>query len=229
MPKGETGERKPDWGEYYEHHKNRKPRSELTQLLEAMQKNGASFQEMTALEIGGGNMIETKALLDAGFGHVIATDITDGAENAAASLQMDVNDFGHDVERLEFLKVANEELGDHLEPHSIDLAVAYLSLQFAPPEDFARLWEALKASLKPGGKLAVILVGDRDDWAQKTLADGSRAYKKMNFHSREDIEKLLTGFEGAEVREEEEDGKTHDGVAKHWHTFYVEAQKPTDA
>lgn len=229
MPKGETGERKPDWGEYYEHHKNREPREELVQLLDSMRQASGSFADKTALEIGAGNMIETKALLDAGFGHVIATDITDGAENAAASLQMDVNDFGHDVERLEFLKVANEELGDHLEPHSIDLAVAYLSLQFAPPEDFARLWEALKASLKPGGKLAVILVGDRDDWAQKTLADGSRAYKKMNFHSREDIEKLLTGFEGAEVREEEEDGKTHDGVAKHWHTFYVEAQKPTDA
>lgn len=228
MPRGETGERKPDWGEYYEHHKNRKPRAELVQVLDVMRRERGSFEDMTALEIGAGNMIETKALLDAGFGHVIATDITDGAENAAASLQMDVNDFGHDVERLEFLKVANEELGDRLEPHSIDLAVAYLSLQFTPPEDFARLWDSLKASLKPGGKLAVILVGDRDGWAQKTLADGSRAYKKMNFHSREDIEKLLIGLDDVQVREEEEDGKTHDGVAKHWHTFYVEAQKPAD-
>ncbi|QQS26739.1 methyltransferase domain-containing protein [bacterium] len=219
-------ERNTQWGEYYEHHQGRAPRPELMQLLDAMRQDGESFEGKTALEIGTGNMIETKALLDAGFGHVIATDITDGAENAAASLQLDVNDFGHDVERLEFLKVANEELAAHLEHESIDLAVAYLSLQFTPPEDFARLWVVLRESLKPGGKLSVILIGNRDDWARKTLADGSRAYKKMNFHSREDIEKLLTDFDSIQVREEEEDGKTHDGVAKHWHTFYVEAQKP---
>ena len=222
-------ERKSDWGEYYEHHKDREPRQELMQLLESIRQAGEPFADKAALEIGAGNMIETKVLLDAGFGHVTATDVTDGAENAAATLQMDVNDFANDVERLNFLKVTHGELGEQLAPESLDLVFAYQSLQFASPEEFARLWPAIRASLKPGGRLFITLIGDRDGWAKKILADGSRAYKKMNFHSREDIAELLDGLEGVQVREQEEDGTTHDGIAKHWHIFHIQAQKPADA
>ncbi len=229
MPRGEAGERKPDWGEYYEHHKNREPRDDLVQLLDSMRQSGGLFEDKTALEIGAGNMIETKALLDAGFGHVIATDITDGAENAAASLQMDVNDFAHDVERLEFLKIGHEELPEHLQAESLDLVVAYLSLQFINPEGFQLLWQSLVRALKPGGRITFDLLGDRDGLATKTLADGSRAYKKMNFHDREEVEQLLAGLEQVQVIEEDKDGHTTDGVAKHWHIFHIQAQKPTDA
>ena len=219
-------ERKPDWGEYYEHHSGRPPRTELMQLLEAMRQKDQSFEDKAALEIGAGNMIETKALLDAGFGHVTATDITDGAENAAASLQMDVNDFAHDVERLEFLKVGHQELPEHLRDESLDLVVAYLSLQFVNPEGFQKLWRALGQALKPGGRIAVDLIGNRDGWAKRTLADGSAAYKNMNFHSREETESLLIGFEQVQVIEDEYDAPTADGVPKHWHVFHIKAQKP---
>lgn len=227
MPRGETGERKPDWGEYYEHHKNREPREELAQVLDAMRRERGSFEDMTALEVGAGNMIETKALLDAGFSHVTATDITDLSENMAASLQMDVNDFAHDVERLEFLKSGHEELPEHLQPESLDLVVAYLSLQFVSPEGFQRLWQSLVQALKPGGRITLDLLGDHDGFATKTLADGSRAYKNMNFHSREEVEQLLAGFEKVQIIEDDKDGCTTGGVAKHWHIFHIQAQKPT--
>ncbi|MDQ5943971.1 MAG: hypothetical protein QG658_37 [Patescibacteria group bacterium] len=218
-----------NWREYYEHHKNREPREELTQLLDVMRRERGSFEDMSALEIGAGNMIETKALLDAGFGHVTATDITDLAENMAASLQMDVNDFANDVERLEFLKVSHEELPDHLQAESLDLVVAYLSLQFVNPEGFQRLWQSLVQAVKPGGRITLDLIGDHDGWAKETLADESVRYKDMNFHSREEVERLLAGFEQVQVIEDDSDGKTSDGVAKHWHIFHIQAQKPTDA
>lgn len=220
---------KHNWREYYEYHKNRAPHERLTQLLDTMRQNGESFEDMSVLEIGAGNMIETKALLDAGFGHVTATDITDLSENMAASLQMDVNDFSHDVERLEFLKVGHEELPEHLKAESLDLVVAYLSLQFVNPEGFHRLWQSLVQALKPGGRITLDLLGERDGWATETLADGSVRYKNMNFHSREEVAQLLANFERVEVVEVEYEGGTTSGVRKHWHIFRIQAQKPVDA
>lgn len=218
-----------NWREYYEHHKNREPNERLTQLLDTIRQNGESLEDMSALEIGAGNMIETKALLDAGFGHVTATDITDLAENMAASLQMDANDFAHDVERLEFLKVSHEELPDHLQSESLDLVVAYLSLQFVNPEGFQRLWRSLVKALKPGGRITLDLLGNHDGWATDTLADGSPKYRNMNFHSGEEVEQLLAGFERVQVIEDDKLGRTTDDVAKHWHIFHIQAQKPADA
>ena len=220
---------KRNWAEYYEHHKNRQPNERLTQLLDTMRQNGESFEDMSALEIGAGNMIEARALLDAGFGHVTATDITDLAENMAASLQMDVNDYAHDVERLEFLKVGHEELPEHLQVESLDLVVAYLSLQFVNPEGFHRLWQSLVRALKPGGRITLDLLGERDGWARETLADGSPRFRDMNFHSREEVAQLLAGFEQVEVVEDEYEGGTTSGVRKHWHIFRIQAQKQIGA
>jgi SAM-dependent methyltransferase len=216
------------WGEYYEHHAGRAPRPEFLHAVELVKADGLPLGEKAALEIGAGNMIETKALLDAGFGRVVATDMTDGAEWAAASLQMDVNDFATDLERLDFLKLPNEELAPRLEPESMDLVTSYFCLPFTNPDAFPALWQAIVRSLKPGGVVSVTLFGDHDTWAQKTLADGSKAYPGMTFHTREAVDALLADLEDVRVDEEEHDGTTNDGIARHWHTYSVQARRPTD-
>lgn len=214
------------WGEYYERQADREPRPQLAQAIGRLQQDRLSLDHKSALEIGAGNMIETRAMLEAGFGHVLATDMTDGAEEAAASLALDVNDFGADVERLEFIKLRNEELADQLLPESQDLVAAYYSLPFTHPAEFPRLWVALTAALKPGGVLSVTLFGDHDDWALAKLADGQPRYPKMTFHTRSYTEAMLANWDNVQIHEREYDGKTTDGMPKHWHVYDVLATKP---
>lgn len=218
--------RREAWGDYYEQHAGRGPRPELLAAVEAVKGDGLPLANKAALDIGAGNMLEAKALLDAGFGRVVATDMTDGAERAAASLQMDVNDFATDQERLDFIKLTNEQLAERLEPASMDLVVSYYCLPFTKPESFPMLWQAIVGSLKPGGVVSVTLFGDHDTWAQKTHADGSRAYPGMSFHARNEVDALLAGLEDVQINEDEHDGVTNDGIARHWHTYSVQARRP---
>ena len=48
---------------------------------------------------------------------------------------------------------------------SADLVYSGFALPFCPPGSFAALWDALLASLRPGGLLACDLFGERDEWA----------------------------------------------------------------
>jgi hypothetical protein len=47
----------------------------------------------------------------------------------------------------------------------------------------------------------------------------------MTFQTREQIERLLRGFELEYFKEIEEDGKTATGASKHWHVYHVVARK----
>jgi hypothetical protein len=48
----------------------------------------------------------------------------------------------------------------------------------------------------------------------------------MTFLSREDALAMLDGFEVEMFEEEEADGVTPRGTAKHWHIFHIVARKP---
>lgn len=223
-----SSESKPQpWGEYYKHHEGRPPRPEILSALELVGEDGEPLAKKSALEIGAGNMIEAKALLNAGLGHVTATDMSPGAEYAAASLEMDLNNFGEGIERFEYKKLYNEELAALIPPESLDLVASYFTLQFTNPSAFPELWKAIIDGLKPGGVLSVTLGGDRDSWKTSTLADGSPRYPGMTFCSREELDRLLEGMVDVDIREEEKDEPTNDGVQKHWHTYRVQARKPT--
>ena len=72
-------------------------------------------------------------------------------------------------------------------------------------------------SLRPGGRFAGQLFGERDSWAVRA---------GMTFHSREQAEARLAGFEVELFDEEEDDSTTVRGEAKHWHIFHVVVRKP---
>jgi tellurite methyltransferase len=90
------------------------------------------------------------------------------------------------------------------------------SLFFIPPQRFASTWQRIRASVRPGGRFAGQLLGERDTWA----AGGD-----VNAHTRADAEALFDGWTLEGFDEEENDGDACSGP-KHWHLFHVVARAP---
>ena len=97
-----------------------------------------------------------------------------------------------------------------------DLVFASFSLPFCPPAAFPGLWHRIRSALRPGGRVAGELFGDRDTWA----SDPS-----MTFHTEGAARALFDGLEVESFVEEDEDGESFDGP-KHWHVFHVIARRP---
>lgn len=106
--------------------------------------------------------------------------------------------------------------GVSLAPASYDLVVAAFSLFFIRSrEDFDRIWQMIGTSVKPGGLLLTTLMGPHDDWADRCIV-----------HHRDEVDRLLSGWEILHLEEADQDGATSQGTAKHWHVFHVIALKP---
>jgi tellurite methyltransferase len=97
------------------------------------------------------------------------------------------------------------------------LITAQFSLPFNGKEGFDVLWNKIVASLKPRGVFTVQLFGINDDWN----VDGS----KLVFHSRKEVEELLTGLEVLKLEEVDKDGKLSNRNPKHWHVFHIIARR----
>jgi SAM-dependent methyltransferase len=101
-------------------------------------------------------------------------------------------------------------------PGRVDLINCSFSLPFCPPHDFPAVWDRIVRSIRPGGRFAGQLFGDRDSWA--SLPDRSH-------HSRAEAEQLLAAFDLELFNEEERDGHDAGAIAKHWHVFHIVARK----
>ena len=100
--------------------------------------------------------------------------------------------------------------------HDADLVNASFSLPLLAPEDFAACWQRIVRSLKPGGRFAGQLYGERDAWAGRPgIACLSRA----------EAERLLSGLAVELFDEEESDAVTPRGRKKHWHIFHIVARR----
>lgn len=97
-----------------------------------------------------------------------------------------------------------------------DLLNASFSLAFCPPEHFGALWGRICASVRPGGRFAGQLFGDRDSWA--VLPDRTH-------HTRVGVERLLADFVIEELREEEKLDTDCAGEPKHWHVYHIVARR----
>jgi tellurite methyltransferase len=98
-----------------------------------------------------------------------------------------------------------------------DLVNASFALPLLSPGDFAALWQRIVRSLKPGGRFAGQLYGERDDWAGRP---------GITCLSRADAERCLSELSIELFDEEESDAVTPRGKPKHWHIFHVVAQRP---
>jgi SAM-dependent methyltransferase len=97
-----------------------------------------------------------------------------------------------------------------------DLVNASFALPFCQPAHFPVLWNRIVTAIRPGGRFAGQLFGDRDTWASRP----DRCH-----HSREEMSRLLEGFEIEMLNVEEKDDPPDRRNPKHWQIFHVVARK----
>ena len=199
-----TDDRKPrDWAEYYAATADRPPRRTL---LEALARFGASEGPRFAVDLGSGDGRDTIELLRRGWS-VLAID----AEPAAIERLRQRPDLPPGAR----LETRCERFEDAAWP-TADLVNSSFALPICPRERFPGLWSRIVASLKPGGRFAGQLYGDRDGWVGRP---------GMTHMTRGDAERLLADLEVELFEEEETDSVTPRGKPKHWHIFHIVARR----
>jgi tellurite methyltransferase len=191
-----------DWPGYYRAVRGKGPRETLLAALDAFDREGPPGH---AVDLGCGEGRDTVEMLRRGW-RVLAID---GHPEAFEHLRRRVGTEPRLTTRVEAFEHAAL-------PREIDLVNASFALPFCGPAEFPSVWSRIVASLRPGGRFAGQLFGDRDSWA--TLPD--RAHL-----SRSDVEGLLEVFHVEHLREEERDGNDERKKAKHWHVYHVVARK----
>ena len=189
---------KKDWQEYYEITKGRPP-SRL--LIEAL---GYVINKGKAIDIGGGALKDTRYLLEQGFDVTVVDKADLMAKEAEAIKSNKLHCFVSSFADFDFPK------------NEYDIASAMYSLPFNPPENFDTVFTKIKKSLVKGGIFCGQCFGVSDGWS---------ANPKMTFHTKEQVEKLLSDTEVILLDEEEKDDKTASGTPKHWHVFHFIAKK----
>jgi tellurite methyltransferase len=187
------------WTDYYDEHEAREPRPMLLDVLATFDQPGR------AVDIGFGNGIETVAMLERGW-DVLAVD----AEPEALERLQTRLAGSHERLRTQLARVENVELP------TVDLVWAAFSLFFCDRALFPEVWARIGRAIRPGGRFAGQLLGNRDTWAGD---EGISAFDD------EAAQRLFDGWSVERFEEEDFDGEACSGP-KHWHLFHVVAQRP---
>jgi trans-aconitate methyltransferase len=193
------------WKAYYDAVATQPPRDTLLKALALF--DGGPLEHGFAIDLGCGSGIDTIELLRRGW-RVLAID---REAEAIQRVRSAVPASGS--ADLETRVAAFEDLTTLPE---CNLVNASFSLPFCSPNHFGTLWAAITSALLPRGRIAGTLFGERDSWATND---------DMTFHSREQIDAMLQGFKVEMLIEEERDGQTALGEAKHWHSFQIVARR----
>ncbi|MEO0512970.1 MAG: class I SAM-dependent methyltransferase [Planctomycetota bacterium] len=195
-----------DWPGYFRSVEGKGPRETLVEAA-GLVESDESAEHAFAIDLGCGEGRDTAELLRRGF-RVLALDgHPQGIERVLARTAPD------HAARLE-ARVAAFETLEELPP--CDLLNASFSLPFCPPDRFARVWELVTSSVRPGGVFAGQLFGDRHSWA--SIPDRSH-------HTAQEARGLLRGFDLVRFDDEERDAEDFEGHAMHWHLFHVVARR----
>jgi trans-aconitate methyltransferase len=192
------------WAAYYQWGQGRDVRELLSRALRAY---GQVETGATAVDLGCGAGVETRALLEAGF-DVTAVDAARASIEGFASLPVVGSRLTPVLARMQDLDLP-----------SAHLVYAGYSMPFCPPEEFDGLWAGVRGAVRPGGMLAVDLFGVRDEWAGD---------EGMTFVDRERVDILVAGWDVLWLDEVDAQGKAFAGP-KHWHRFEVVVRRPVVA
>jgi tellurite methyltransferase len=191
-----------DWVGYYDEQGHREPRELLVDALDRFDREGRVGD---AVDLGCGQGIDTMEILRRGW-RVVAVDAEpDGIRR--------LRERAGDEPRLTTIVSPMQEV----DLPDTDLLHASFSLPFCPPAAFPALWDRIRSSLRPGGRFAGQLFGERDTWAS-TEPD-------MTFFAIEEARSLFDGMELESFAEEEDDGDAW-SEPKHWHVFHAIARRP---
>lgn len=190
------------WERYYRAVQGRQPRQVFVAALATFAAEGFEPAAAQAVDLGCGDGTETLALLEQGWS-VLAID-----QQAAAIARVQAAAPQAARSRLETQVAA---FADATLPPA-DLIYAGLSLPFCPPADFPAVWNRVIAALRPGGRFAGHLFGERDGW---------RDDPAMTFFSLSEVQQLLAALRIETLTEIEEERPTALGEPKHWHVFEI--------
>lgn len=201
-----------DWTDFYAQQTGRSVRPVFVAALEAWRAaDDGRGSVPDAVDLGCGDGVESRALLEAGF-RVLAIDADPGVVERVTAGVDDAERDRLTVRRASFDEIA--PLGGTVELPDADLVYAGFSLPFCTPDVFERLWVGIRASLRPGGLFAGQLFGPHDDFA---------AWPEMNTHDLDDVHGLLDGLQVLTLQEEDREGNSFTG-RKHWHVFHIVAR-----
>jgi SAM-dependent methyltransferase len=189
----------PNWEEFYQLTKNNPPWPRLVRAVSLLGHAGE------ALDLGCGGGRDTRYLVACGF-QVTAVDQEAAALAALADLPR---------ERLHLVQSTFEEFSFT----SYDLINAHFALPFTQKAQFSAVFARLKAALKPGGIFVGQLFGVNDTWNTPETT--------MTFLTHEQALTRLADLEIVEFTEEDQDGTTARGDAKHWHVYHIVARHPS--
>lgn len=187
---------KSSWELYYQNTKGRPPRQELVNALKFVTNKDV------AIDLGAGALQDSYYLLKQGFREVVAVDSEPTVQGKSSD------------ERVHIVISTFEDFDFPID--SIDLINAQYSLPFTNPEEFERVFTAVKNSLRTGGLFVGQLFGDRDGWSQNN---------DMTFLTKDEVLNVICDMEVITFLETEVDKKTASGVNKHWHVFNVVLRK----
>jgi SAM-dependent methyltransferase len=159
-----------------------------------------------AVDLGCGAGRDTREILRHGW-RVLAIDREPSAiESLLAATPVE------DLPRLDTLVA---DLTDAEVPHA-DLVNASISLPFIVGPAFDATVDRAIAAVRPGGRFATMLFGDRDE---------SAGDPEMSCRSADWLRERLEGFAIEDWFEREEDGQTALGEPHHWHILEVVARR----
>jgi len=196
-----------DWPTYFDRVAGGEPRSTLTQALDAFDAEPSS-EIRFAIDLGCGEGRDTAELLRRGW-RVLAIDgHPDGIRRLVSR---------EDLVHTDRLTMQMRLFEGMTELPQADLISASFSLPFCPPECFDTLWAGIRAAIKPGGRFAGQIFGDRDSWA--SIPDRSH-------FTRAQADSLFDGLKLEHFDEEEREGSDASDNHKHWHMFHIVAHRP---
>jgi SAM-dependent methyltransferase len=199
-----TEDKSAGWAAYYDKLRERPPRRTL---ITALDRFGPGATGSLAVDLGCGDGRDVIEMLSRGW-RVVAVD---AEPEALRQLQARPLPPGHDLTPIQ------ARFEDVPLPLGLSLVNSSFAMPLCEPEAFNRLWERIREALPSDGRFGGQWYGPRDSWNGRP---------GMTFVSREEALALLDGLELEMFEEEEDDGVTPRGNAKHWHIFHIVARKP---
>lgn len=211
-PDGATADPAPEtetdyWIRYYEVTRDRPAWETVRLAAERFAAERETDTVLLAVDLGCGAGRDARYLLGHGWS-VIAVDREQAAIDALIAATPDEDRDG-------LIPVVADAGAFRIPP--CDLVTSSVALPYLVPDAFWAAFRRAVAALRPGGRFAAMLFGDRD---------ASAGDPEMSHPSPDAIRAALEGFEFEHWVDKEEDGKTALGEPHHYHMVEFVARKP---
>lgn len=200
----ESSDRSARWAEYYQKLRDRPPRRTL---LAALDRFEPKPPDALVIDLGCGDGRDVIEMLRRNW-RVIGVD----AEPEALR-RLEEHPLPDGCE----LTTVNARLEEVPIPLGVHLVNSSFAMPLCEPAAFLRAWARIREALPSGGRFSGQWYGPRDSWVGRP---------GMTFLARDEALAHLDGLDLEMFEEEEDDGVTPRGNAKHWHIFHIVARKP---